>query len=92
MCFVVVLLDGFDTAAIGFIAPSLITEWNISKPELAPVLSAALFGLAFGALMVFKLGIEAQKHWRRLNGSALLPKVVTGVQFIDGEELKEQAA
>ena len=42
--------------------------------------------------MVFKLGIEAQKHWRRLNGSALLPKVVTGVQFIDGEELQEQAA
>src|SRR5260221_3082451 len=33
--------------------------------------------------MVFKLGIEAQKHWRRLNGSALLPKVVTGGQFID---------
>ena len=42
--------------------------------------------------MVFKLGIEAQKHWRRLNGSALLPKVVTGVQFIDGQELEQQAA
>jgi AAHS family 4-hydroxybenzoate transporter-like MFS transporter len=51
MCFVIVLLDGFDTAAIGFIAPSLITEWNITKPALAPVLSAALFGLAFGALL-----------------------------------------
>jgi MFS transporter, AAHS family, 4-hydroxybenzoate transporter len=51
MCFVTILLDGFDTAAIGFIAPSLITEWNISKPALAPVLSAALFGLAFGALL-----------------------------------------
>ena len=51
MCFVVVLLDGFDTAAIGFIAPSLTTEWNISKPALGPVLSAALFGLAFGALL-----------------------------------------
>jgi AAHS family 4-hydroxybenzoate transporter-like MFS transporter len=51
MCFVIVLLDGFDTAAIGFIAPSLITEWNISKPALAPVLSAALFGLACGALV-----------------------------------------
>ena len=36
--------------------------------------------------------IEAQKHWRRLNGSALLPKVVTGVHFIDGEELQEEAA
>jgi MFS transporter, AAHS family, 4-hydroxybenzoate transporter len=51
MCFVIVLLDGFDTAAIGFIAPSLINEWHISKPALAPVLSAALFGLAFGALL-----------------------------------------
>src|SRR5258707_11010129 len=51
MCFVIVLLDGFDTAAIGFIAPSLITQWNISRLALAPVLSAALFGLAFGALL-----------------------------------------
>jgi len=50
MCFVIVLLDGFDTAAIGFIAPSLLTEWGLSKPDLAPVLSAALFGLACGAL------------------------------------------
>ncbi|WGS54165.1 MFS transporter [Paraburkholderia sp. D15] len=51
MCFVIVLLDGFDTAAIGFIAPSLIAEWGITKPALAPVLSAALFGLACGALV-----------------------------------------
>jgi transposase-like protein len=42
--------------------------------------------------MVFKLGLEAQKQWRRLNGAALLEKVVTGVQFVDGEELQEQAA
>lgn len=51
MCFVIVLLDGFDTAAIGFIAPSLLAEWGIAKPALAPVLSAALFGLACGALV-----------------------------------------
>ncbi len=50
MCFAIVLLDGFDTAAIGFIAPSLLGEWGLAKPALAPVLSAALFGLAFGAL------------------------------------------
>src|ERR1700738_1978503 len=50
-------------------------------------------GVAHATLtMVFKFGIEAQKHWRRLNGSALLLKVVTGVQFIDGIELQEQAA
>ena len=50
LCFLIVLLDGFDTAAIGFIAPSLVQEWGIARPMLAPVLSAALFGLAAGAL------------------------------------------
>ena len=50
LCFLIVLLDGFDTAAIGFIAPSLLGEWGLEKSHLGPVLSAALFGLAFGAL------------------------------------------
>ena len=51
LCFMIVLLDGFDTAAIGFIAPSLIREWGVTRPELGPVLTAALFGLAAGALI-----------------------------------------
>lgn len=50
LCFMIVLLDGFDTAAIGYIAPSLLAEWEIPRPALAPVLSAALFGLVVGAL------------------------------------------
>ncbi|OIJ40847.1 MFS transporter [Massilia timonae] len=50
LCFVIVLLDGFDTAAIGFIAPSLVQDWGVTRPALAPVLSAALFGLAAGAM------------------------------------------
>ena len=50
LCGAVVVLDGFDTAAIGYIAPSLVPEWHVAKPDLAPVLSAALFGLAGGAL------------------------------------------
>jgi AAHS family 4-hydroxybenzoate transporter-like MFS transporter len=50
LCFLIVLADGFDTAAIGFIAPSLLKEWGVARPALGPVLSAALFGLAAGAL------------------------------------------
>ena len=63
LCFLVVLLDGFDTAAIGYIAPSLMQEWGVKKPDLAPVLSAALFGLAFGAL---SSGPLSDKLGRRL--------------------------
>ena len=62
LCFMIVLLDGFDTAAIGYIAPSLIKEWGVGKPELGPVLSAALFGLAVGALSA---GPLADKLGRR---------------------------
>ena len=42
--------------------------------------------------MVFKLGLEAQKHWRRLQGFELIPKVLIGVRFVDGEEQTQQAA
>ena len=42
--------------------------------------------------MVFKLGVQAQQRWRRLNSSELIPKVVTGVIFVDGEEITKQAA
>jgi transposase-like protein len=37
-----------------------------------------------GLAMVFKLAELAQKRWRKLNGSALLSDVITGVQFVDG--------
>lgn len=37
-------------------------------------------------MMVYKLGREAEKSWRKLNGSQLLIKVLTGVRFVDGEE------
>ena len=40
--------------------------------------------------MVFKLTRAAEKRWRRLNGSALLPEVIRGVRFVDG--VKELAA
>lgn len=50
LCFLAVALDGFDTAIIGFIATSLVQEWGIDKTALGPVMSAALVGLAVGAL------------------------------------------
>ncbi len=40
--------------------------------------------------MVFKLALSAEKRWRLLNGSALLPEVIRGVRFVDG--IKELAA
>jgi transposase-like protein len=41
-----------------------------------------------GLLMAFKLLEMAQKRWRRVNGSELLPVVRGGIQFIDGVQAK----
>lgn len=62
LCFLVVALDGFDTAAIGFIAPALSNDWSLSPGQLNPVLVAALAGLAVGA---FACGPLADRFGRK---------------------------
>ncbi|WP_054177510.1 MFS transporter [Trabulsiella odontotermitis] len=50
-CFLVVMLDGFDTAAIGFIAPDIRAHWQLTVNDLAPLFGAGLLGLTGGALL-----------------------------------------
>ena len=38
--------------------------------------------------MVYKLAREAEKHWRRITGYALIAKVLQGVKFEDGIEVE----
>ena len=45
-----------------------------------------------GMIMVFKLIQAAQISWRRLDGQNHLPKVITGVKFADGIEVKQKQA
>lgn len=76
LCFLIVATDGFDTAAIGFVAPALTAEWGIQKLALGPVLSAALVGLAVGAL---GSGPLADRYGRKrvLVGSVLIYGALT---------------
>ena len=52
ICAAVLFLDGFDTQAIGYVAPALAKEWHLTKADLGPVFSAGLFGLMIGALLM----------------------------------------
>jgi AAHS family 4-hydroxybenzoate transporter-like MFS transporter len=62
LCFLIVAIDGFDTASIGFIAPALRAEWHLSAMALAPLFGAGLFGLMAGALL---LGPLADRYGRK---------------------------
>ncbi|VVE77127.1 MFS transporter [Pandoraea sputorum] len=62
MCFLIVALDGFDIAIIGFIAPHIRGEWQLSMVSLGPLFSAGLLGLMVGA---FCSGPMADRIGRR---------------------------
>ncbi|MES2262202.1 MAG: MFS transporter [Pseudomonadota bacterium] len=62
LCFLIVAIDGFDTASIGFIAPAVRAEWHLTAAALAPLFGAGLFGLMAGALL---LGPLADRYGRK---------------------------
>ncbi|MBV8916209.1 MAG: MFS transporter [Acetobacteraceae bacterium] len=62
LCFFVVAVDGFDTAAVGYIGPALVAQWKVTRPQLAPLFGAGLFGLMAGA---FIFGPIADKVGRK---------------------------
>lgn len=49
ICFLVVAIDGFDTAVIGFLAPSIRSEWGTGSARLTVLMMAGLAGLLVGA-------------------------------------------
>jgi AAHS family 4-hydroxybenzoate transporter-like MFS transporter len=69
----VLILDGFDVVAMGFIAPAIIEDWKVGHTALGPVLSMGLFGLAIGAMTG---GPLADRFGRR--------KIVIGAVFFFG--------
>jgi MFS transporter, AAHS family, 4-hydroxybenzoate transporter len=51
LCACVVFMDGFDTQAIGYVAPTLGKVWKLKAGALGPIFGAGLFGLMLGALI-----------------------------------------
>ncbi|WP_199259048.1 MFS transporter [Paracoccus binzhouensis] len=50
LCFAIVLCDGMDVAVMGFLAPAIIEEWDLSRAAFGLVMAAAPIGLALGAI------------------------------------------
>ncbi|WP_077034407.1 aromatic acid/H+ symport family MFS transporter [Pelomonas sp. KK5] len=71
LCFAIVALDGMDVAIMGFLAPSILQEWSVSRAAFGIVMSAAPFGLVLGALLA---GPASDRIGRKavLTGSVLL--------------------
>jgi AAHS family 4-hydroxybenzoate transporter-like MFS transporter len=56
LCLLVVTFDGFNAQIMGYVAPALVKKWHMTRGALGPVISAGLFGLMIGALVLGTLG------------------------------------
>src|SRR5260370_39300362 len=48
----VVVMDGFDVQAIGFIAAALTLAWHIDPTALGPIFGAGLLGMLVGSMLL----------------------------------------
>lgn len=56
MAALALVADGYDLSAIGYVGPELVKSWHIVPAMLAPVFSAGIFGLLFGAPVLGSIG------------------------------------
>lgn len=50
LCFLCLLIDGFDAQALGYVVPAIGKSWGIAPAAFAPAFSAGLIGMAIGAI------------------------------------------
>ena len=55
LCFVVLLLDGFDALVMSFTGPTISDEWGLSSTSLGILFSSSLVGMAVGAVSLSAL-------------------------------------
>ena len=77
LCGFVILFDGFDTQAMGFLVPSIAEEFGSPRAAFGPALSAGLFGLMLGAMAAGPIA----DRWGR-KSAIVLSALVFGVMSL----------
>ncbi|MFM0336789.1 MFS transporter [Paraburkholderia fungorum] len=67
VCFLVIVLDGFNTTSISFVVPKLAGDWGLAPARFTPVFVATNIGAAIGFMIS---GPLAQRFGNRLIGLA----------------------
>ena len=76
ICFVVAMIDGYDTLMLSFIAPLISKEWALAPQTIGNIFGSTYAGAAVGAAAI---GIAADRFGRKtmLLASLLLAGVCT---------------
>jgi MFS transporter, AAHS family, 4-hydroxybenzoate transporter len=55
LCFLIIVCDGFDTQAIAYVAPSIVSEWKLTPASFGPVFAAVILGAMIGSFTFGRL-------------------------------------
>jgi MFS transporter, AAHS family, 4-hydroxybenzoate transporter len=84
VCFVVAMIDGYDTLMLSFIAPLITKEWSLAPQTVGNIFAGTYAGAALGAALV---GIAADRFGRKimLLASLLLAGICTCISAESGD-------
>ncbi|MGH9641415.1 MAG: MFS transporter, partial [Terriglobales bacterium] len=63
LCGMVIVLDGFDTQSIGFLAPSMAESLRVSVKTFGPIFAAALVGLMISSMLSGPIADRWGRKW-----------------------------
>ncbi|MBL8630405.1 MAG: MFS transporter [Rhodospirillaceae bacterium] len=74
LCFILAMVDGFDTQSIAFVAPAIAEIWQTPFSEFGPVFGLGLLGSTIGTLA---FGLSGDRHGRKM--AVLMSVVIFGI-------------
>ena len=64
ICFLVVIVEGYDISAMGFALPGIAREWGVRNVSaFGPVLAASMIGMMIGSALLGWLGDKAGRRF-----------------------------
>ena len=85
LCWVAVLLDGFDMVVIGAVLPSMIEDpaWQVTAGEGTQIVTAGLIGMTIGALTIGALTDKLGRRWVMIGSVFAFSVLTLGMGFAD---------
>ena len=85
LCFLLMVCDSYDVAALSFAAPVLIRQWGITPAAMGVVFSTGLFGLLVGSILFGWVGDRFGRKRAMIIG-ALCFSVLTAATGLVGSQ------
>lgn len=76
--FMIVMVDGYDTLMMGFVAPLLATTWGLHPADMGRLFAVGYLGAVVGALLIGPIGDRFGRK-PMLVGSLLVAALATGL-------------